>query len=79
MDIYYLDTNHRWTCIIWTYTANRHILLGHKPLLDLYHLDIYHRWTYIIWTYLIMMNMNHKPQQNMDYWTHPTVGHLTPN
>ena len=40
MDIYYLDINHYWTCIIWTYTTNEHILLGHKPLLNLYHLDI---------------------------------------
>ena len=24
-------------------------------------------------------NMNHKPQLDMDYWTHPIVGHLIPN
>ena len=53
MDIYYLDINHCWTYIIWTYTTNGHILLEHKPLLDLYHLDIYHQWTYIIWTWTI--------------------------
>ena len=32
MNIYYLDINHRWTCIIWTYTTNGHILLGYKSL-----------------------------------------------
>ena len=26
-----------------------------------------------------MMNMNHEPQLDMDYWTHPIVGHWTPN
>ena len=74
MDIYYLDINHCWTCIIWTYTTNGHILLGHKPLSDIYYLDMDY-----CWTYLIMMNMNHEPQLGMDYWTHPIVGHLTPN
>ena len=33
MDIYYLDINHCWTCIIWTYTTNGHILLGHGPFI----------------------------------------------
>ena len=26
-----------------------------------------------------MLNMNHEPQLDMDYWTHPIVGNLTPN
>ena len=42
MDMYYLDINHCWTCIILTYTANEHILLGHKPLPDIYYLDMDH-------------------------------------
>ena len=40
MDIYYyLDINHCWTCIIWTYTSNGHILLGHKQLLNIPYYD----------------------------------------
>ena len=42
MDIYYLDINHCWTCIIWTYTTNGHELLEHKPLPDIYYLDMDH-------------------------------------
>ena len=81
MDIYYLDINHYWTCIIWTYTTNGHRLLGHKPLYDIYYLDMDHCQTYFIMMNmnLIMMNMNHEPQLDMDYWTHPIVGHMTFN
>ena len=39
MDIYYLDINHCWTCIIWTYTTNGHILFGHGPLLNIPYYD----------------------------------------
>ena len=74
MDIYYLDINHCWICIIWTYTTNGHILLGHKPLPNIYYLDMDHYQTY-----LIMLNINHEPQLDMDYWTHPIVGYLTHN
>ena len=39
MNIYYLDISHCWTCIIWTYTTNGHILFGHRPLLDIPYYD----------------------------------------
>ena len=39
MDIYYLDINHCWTCIIWTYTTNGHILFRHGSLLDIPYYD----------------------------------------
>ena len=39
MDIYYLDINHCWTYIIWTYTTNGHILFEHGPLLDIPYYD----------------------------------------
>ena len=39
MDVYYLDINHCWTCIIWKYTTNGHILFGHRPLLDIPYYD----------------------------------------
>ena len=62
-----------------------HTFFGHEPSLDtysfldmnyhdIYYLDIDHCQTYII-----MLNMNHKPQLDMDYWINPIVGHWTPN
>ena len=62
-----------------------HILFGYEPPLDTYlfgnelPLDIYYLDTNHCWTNLIMLNMNHKPQLNMDYWTHPIIAHLIPN
>ena len=55
--------NHPWTHFF-----------GHELPLDIYYLDMDH-----CRTYLIMLNMNHEPQLDMDYWTHPIVGHWTPN
>ena len=39
MDIYYLDINHCWTYIIWTYATSGHILFGHGSLLDIPYYD----------------------------------------
>ena len=59
LDIYYLDMNHPWTHFF-----------GYELPLDIYYLDMDH-----CRTYLIMLNMNHKLQLDMDYWTYPIVGH----
>ena len=69
------------------FTTNAHILFGHKPPLDTYFfflgnelpLDIYYFDIDHCRTYLIMLNMNHEPQLDMDYWTYPIIGHLIPN
>ena len=61
--------NHPWTHIFWTLTT-----IGHESPLDIYYLDMDH-----CQTYLIMLNLNHESQLDMDYWTHPIVGHWTPN
>ena len=45
---------------------------GHELPLDTYYLDMDHCRTYLIM-------LNHEPQLDIDYWTHPIVGHLTPN
>ena len=72
--------NHPWTHIFWTLTTIGHepsldtYFFGHELPLDIYYLDMDH-----CRTYLIMLNMNHEPQLDMDYWTHPIVGHWTPN
>ena len=56
--------NHPWT----------HIFFGHELPLDIYYLDMDHGRTY-----LIMWNMNHEPQLDIDYRTHPIIVHWTPN
>ena len=66
MHIYYLDINHHWTHIFF--------FLGNELRLDIYYFDMDH-----CRTYLIMLNMNHEPQLDMDYWTYPIIGHLIPN
>ena len=50
------------TYIIWTWTTVGYILFGHK-LFNIHYLDIDH-----CWKYLIMLNMNHEPQLDMDYF-----------
>ena len=47
---------------------------GHELPLDIYYLDIDHCWTHII-----MLNVNHKPQLDMDYQIHSIVGYWTLN
>ena len=51
-----------------------HIFFGHELPLDIYYLDMDH-----CRTYFIMLNMNHEPQLDMDYQTHPIIVHWTPN
>ena len=70
-----------------THIIVTHILFGYEPPLPLdtfffeneLPLDIYYLNMDHCRTYLIILDMNHEPQLDMDYWTHPIVGHLKPN
>ena len=80
-------TLHYWIYILINRsTINTHILFGHKPPLDTYlffgnelPLDIYYLDIDHCQIYLIMLNRNHEPQLDMDFWTPLIIGHLIPN